>query len=167
MTSLRGRYFTELQPFYRATAMRDIDRHTYTALGISEYALMCQAGEAAFRVLVSQWPEARRILVMCGTGNNGGDGWVLARLAHEAGLDCRVALFGDPSRIAGAARMAYDAWCESNMRAHVNAETLNAGDLEIGVCDIVIDALTGIGLSGPARGDFVELITLILSLIHI
>ena len=58
--------------------MRDIDRQTYTALGISEYALMCRAGEAAFQQLVSQWPEARRILVLCGTGNNGGDGWVLA-----------------------------------------------------------------------------------------
>ena len=141
--------------------MREIDRQTYTALGISEYALMCQAGEAAFQLLVSQWPEARRILVLCGTGNNGGDGWVLARLADKAGLECRVAVFGDPARIAGAARMGYDAWCESNRGALVNAETLNAGDLEIGACDIVIDALTGIGLSGPARADFVELITLV------
>ena len=161
MTSLSGRYFTELQPFYRAAAMREIDHQTYTALGISEYALMCRAGEAAFQQLVSQWPEARRTLVLCGTGNNGGDGWVLARLAANAGLECRVALFGDTSRIVGAARMAYDAWCESNKEAHVNAETLNAGDLEIGACDIVIDALTGIGLSGPARADFVELIALV------
>ena len=81
--------------------MREIDRQTYTALGISEYALMCRAGEAAFQLLVSQWPEARRILVLCGTGNNGGDGWVLARLADKAGLDCRVALFGDPSPYSG------------------------------------------------------------------
>ena len=141
--------------------MREIDRQTYTALGISEYALMCRAGEAAFQLLVSQWPKARRILVLCGTGNNGGDGWVLARLADKAGLECRVAVFGDPARIAGAARMAFDVWCESNSGAHVNAETLNAGDLEIGACDIVIDALTGIGLSGPSRADFVELIMLV------
>jgi len=161
MTSLSGRYFSELQPFYRATAMREIDRQTYTALGISEYALMCRAGEAAFHALISQWPKARRILVLCGTGNNGGDGWVLARLADEAGLECRVALFGDPARIAGAARMAYGAWCESNSGTHCNAETLNPGDLEIDACDIVIDALTGIGLSGPARAAFVELITLV------
>ena len=161
MTSLSGRYFTKLQPFYGAAAMRDIDRQTYTALGMTEYALMCRAGEAAFQQLVSQWPEARRILVLCGTGNNGGDGWVLARLAANAGLECRVALFGDTSRIAGAARMAYDAWCESSRGAHVNAETLNADDLEVGACDIVIDALTGIGLSGPARAAFVELITLV------
>lgn len=161
MTSLSGRYFSELQPFYRSRAMREIDRQTYTALGISEYALMCRAGEAAFQLLVSQWPEARRILVLCGTGNNGGDGWVLARLADEAGLECRVALFGDPARIAGAARMAYGAWCESNSGTHCNAETLNPGDLEIDACDIVIDALTGIGLSGPARAAFVELITLV------
>ena len=141
--------------------MRDIDRQTYTALGISEYALMCRAGEAAFQLLVSRWPKARRILVLCGTGDNGGDGWVVVRLAHNARLDCRVALFGDPARIVGAARMAYDAWRESNRGAPVNAQTLNVGDLEIGACDIVIDALTGIGLSGPARADFVELIALV------
>ena len=141
--------------------MRQIDRKTYTALGISEYALMCRAGEAAFHELVSQWPEARRILVLCGIGNNGGDGWVLAKLAATAGFECRVALFGDAARIAGAARMAFDAWCESNSGAHVNAETLNADDLEVGACDIVIDALTGIGLSGPARAAFLELITLV------
>ena len=78
---MNAKYFREVQPFYRASAMREVDRQTYMALGISEYALMCQAGGAAFRVLVSQWPEARRILILCGTGNNGGDGWVLARLA--------------------------------------------------------------------------------------
>ena len=61
--------------------MREIDRQTYAALGISEYELMCEAGKAAFHLLASQWPKARHILVLCGTGNNGGDGWVLARLA--------------------------------------------------------------------------------------
>ena len=66
--------------------MREVDRQTYKALGISEYALMCRAGEAGFRALTSQWPDARRIIVFCGTGNNGGDGWVLVRLAQEFSL---------------------------------------------------------------------------------
>ena len=108
VTPFSGNYFTELQPFYRAVAMREIDRQTSTTRGISEYDLMCEAGKAAFNVLASQWPEARRIFVLCGTGNNGGDGWVLARLAHDAGYDCRVALFGDPSRVVGTARIAHD-----------------------------------------------------------
>ena len=43
--------------------MRELDRQTYTALGISEYELMCEAGRAAFHVLASHWPEARHILV--------------------------------------------------------------------------------------------------------
>lgn len=141
--------------------MREVDRQTYTALGISEYALMCNAGEAAFHVMASQWPEARRIRVLCGTGNNGGDGWVLARLAQEAGYDCRVALFGDPSRISGAARMAHDAWRDSTSATYSNAETLSAEALEADPCDIVIDALMGIGLSGPAREAFVGLVTVI------
>ena len=141
--------------------MREVDRQTYTALGISEYALMCQAGAAAFRVLVSQWPEARRILVLCGTGNNGGDGWVLARLAQGAGFDCRVALFGDASRISGAARMAHDAWCNSTSAAYSNAEGLITSGLDADEYDVVVDALTGIGLAGPARDSAVRLIAVI------
>ena len=161
MTSLDGRYLTELQPFYPAVAMRELDRQTYTALGISEYALMCRAGEAAFDVLASHWPEARQILILCGTGNNGGDGWVLARLAHDAGYQCRVALFGDPARIAGTARIAHDAWRDSTAATYSNAERLSTGELEGESCDLVIDALTGIGLSGSPRDPFVELIALI------
>ena len=158
---MNAKYFSEAQPFYRASAMREVDRQTYTALGISEYALMCQAGAAAFRVLVSQWPEARRILVLCGTGNNGGDGWVLARLAQDAGFDCRVALFGEASRISGAARVAHDAWCNSTSAAYSNAEALITSGLATGECDVVVDALTGIGLAGPARDAAIELITVI------
>ena len=161
MPSLSGRYFTELQPFYQAVAMREIDRQTHTALGISEYELMCEAGKAAFHVLASQWPEARYILVLCGTGNNGGDGWVLARLAHDAGYECRVALFGDPSRIAGVARIAHDAWRDSTTATYSNAERLSTGELEGESLDLVIDALTGIGVSGPPRDTFLELIALI------
>ncbi len=141
--------------------MRELDRQTYTALGISEYELMCEAGKAAFHVLAIHWPEARHILVLCGTGNNGGDGWVLARLAHDAGYQCRVALFGDPSRIAGTARIAYDAWRDSTTATFSNAERLSTGELGGESCDLVIDALTGIGLSGSPRDPFVELIALI------
>ena len=141
--------------------MREIDRLTHTALGISEYELMFEAGKAAFHELVSQWPEARHLLVLCGTGNNGGDGWVLARLAHDAGYDCRVALFGDPSRIAGTSRVAHDAWRDNTTATYADAVSLSAGELEAESCDIVIDALTGIGLSGPPRDAFVDLITLI------
>ena len=158
---MNAKYFSDTQPFYRASAMREVDRQTYTALGISEYALMCKAGAAAFSELVSQWAEARRILVLCGTGNNGGDGWVLARLAQDAGFDCQVALLGDASRISGAARMAYDAWCSSTSVAHSNAEALITGGLDADEYDVVVDGLTGIGLAGPARDAAVRLITVI------
>ena len=158
---MNAKYFSALQPFYRASAMREVDRQTYTALGISEYALMCRAGEAGFRVLTSQWPDARRIIVFCGTGNNGGDGWVIARLAQDAGYDCRVALVGDPARISGPARMAHDAWCDITSVALLNAEDLSADELEIDAFDIMVDALTGIGFSGPAREALGDLIAVI------
>ena len=154
-------YFSDAQPFYRAASMREVDQLTYKALGISEYGLMCKAGDAAFKVLASRWPGARRILVLCGTGNNGGDGWVLARLASEAGYDCRVALFGELSRISGPARQACDAWCEGGLRTHLNATALNDSEVGADHCDVVVDALAGIGMSGAARESFVELIRMI------
>ena len=51
------------------------------AQGLSEDELMIKAGEAAFRALLEKWPEAATLAVLCGRGNNGGDGWVVARLA--------------------------------------------------------------------------------------
>ncbi len=141
--------------------MRNVDQQTHKALGISEFDLMCKAGEAALHVLASQWPPAQRILVLCGTGNNGGDGWVLARLAAEAGYDCQVALFGAPSRISGPARLAWNAWRDGALGEHLNAEDLSSESLEADHYDVVVDALTGIGLSGPARDTFIDLVTMV------
>ena len=141
--------------------MRNVDQQTHKALGISEFDLMCKAGEAALHVLASQWPPAQRILVLCGTGNNGGDGWVLARLAAEAGYDCQVALFGAPSRISGPARLAWNAWRDGALGEHLNAEDLSSDRLEADHYDVVVDALTGIGLSGPARDTFIDLVTMV------
>ena len=70
--------------------MRRLDRCAIEEFGISGEALMSRAGAAAFAVLRQCWPKAERIAVLCGTGNNGGDGFVLARLAHEAGIEVRV-----------------------------------------------------------------------------
>ena len=158
---MSAKHFTEAQPFYRAAPMRDVDQQTCKALRISEFDLMCKAGAAALQVLARQWPDARRIMILCGTGNNGGDGWVLAQLLIEAGYHCQVALLGDPSRIVGAARTACDSWRDSTLADHVNAEALSPDSLEAGRYDVVVDALTGIGLAGPARDTFVALVTMI------
>jgi NAD(P)H-hydrate repair Nnr-like enzyme with NAD(P)H-hydrate epimerase domain len=86
---------------YRAEQVRGFDRAAIEGLGIPGATLMARAGAAAFRALRARWPEARRLAVVCGAGNNGGDGYVVARLAREAGLEAGVLAVADPARLRG------------------------------------------------------------------
>jgi ADP-dependent NAD(P)H-hydrate dehydratase / NAD(P)H-hydrate epimerase len=92
---------------HSAAEVRAMDRHAIDVQGIPGYTLMQRAGEAAFDLLLAAWPAARRVLVACGAGNNGGDGYVVARLAREAGLEVAVAALADPSRLTGDAARAH------------------------------------------------------------
>src|SRR5712671_6718353 len=76
---------------HSTAAVRAADRYAIEVLGVPGHALMTRAGEAALGALRAQWPLARRVLVLAGAGNNGGDGYVLARYARAAGLAVTVA----------------------------------------------------------------------------
>src|SRR5688572_11953541 len=93
---------------HTAAQVRALDRHAIDDLQLPSYSLMTRAGEAALGALRSCWPSAQRIAIVCGPGNNGGDGYVLARLAREQRLE--VAVFGlhEPGRLQGDARRAHD-----------------------------------------------------------
>jgi len=71
-------------PLYTAAQVRELDRLSIEEAGIPGYTLMTRAGESCWQVLRSNWPAARRLWVLCGAGNNGGDGYVVARLALAA-----------------------------------------------------------------------------------
>ena len=92
---------------YRAGDVRELDRLAIEAGGVPGIELMERAGLESFRVLRDRWPAARRVAVVAGPGNNGGDGFVVARLAASEGLSVSVTLVGDAARIAGDARTAY------------------------------------------------------------
>ena len=132
---------------YRAAQVRAMDRYAIEQLGISGTVLMERAGAAAYALLQQRWPQARTIAVICGTGNNGGDGFVVARLAAEAGLDVRVLLLGDSNRLQG------DALAASQRLQSVDIDPVPFdGDL-LSLCDLVVDAILGIGLQGPVEGE--------------
>ncbi|MFN3843935.1 MAG: NAD(P)H-hydrate dehydratase [Rehaibacterium terrae] len=136
-------------PLYRAQDARAIDRRAIEGLGVPAFELMSRAGAAAWRLLRERWPQARRIGVACGPGNNGGDGYVLARLAHEGG--CRVELVAlQPPRTAEA-RQAAAEWQAAGGRTQV----FEAGLPEV---DLWVDALFGIGLTRAPEGAARELI---------
>jgi len=89
---------------YRAEQVRELDRVAIQVLGIPGYTLMTRAGEAVYRALRTRWPEAGRITVVCGVGNNAGDGYVVARCARADGLDVGVVEVGDAGRLRGTPR---------------------------------------------------------------
>lgn len=128
---------------YRAAQVRELERIAMAQCGLSDGVLLERAGRAAFELLRRRWPEAHRIAVVCGVGNNGGDGFVLARLARAAGLEVALYQVGEAARLRGAALAAAQA-------VGLTAQPLAAGALR--GCDVVVDALLGIGLRGEVRG---------------
>lgn len=117
------------------------------AAGTPGYALMCRAGAAAHACLRENWPDAQRIVVVAGSGNNGGDGMVLARLALQDGLAVSVMLLGDSSALRGEAALA----CADLREA--GGSLLPFDGALLGTADVVVDALLGIGMRGPLRED--------------
>jgi NAD(P)H-hydrate epimerase len=137
---------------FSAAQVRAMDAHAIERLGIPGYTLMGRAGEAALDCLARRWPGARRVLVLCGAGNNAGDGYVLARLATAAGLRVTVAALTDPARLRGDAA-----------RAH--ADFADAGGTTVGFspallrdADVVVDGLLGTGLDREVGGAYAECI---------
>ena len=140
---------------YSCAQVRALDRQAIETLGIPGYTLMRRAGEATLRCLRSRWPAARRIAVVCGAGNNGGDGYVVARLAREAGYDVRVLAVTSPQRLRGDALTA----CEDWRAIGGSIQPFCAPALD--ACDVIVDGLLGTGLTGEVRADVAQVIAAI------
>ncbi len=132
--------------------MREIDRSALAALGISGIELMRRASSAALSNLRRRWPQVSRICVHCGPGNNGGDGFLLAVLAREAGLQVDVVALTPASH--GDAAAARGAWEQGGGRVH----SWNL-DAALPIAELHVDALYGIGLNRapePAAARLIE-----------
>jgi len=92
---------------YSVAAVRETDRTTIEDHGVPGYTLMTRAGEAAVREAMAMFPDTRRWQIVCGAGNNGGDGYVVARLAALEGIAASVLTLVDPDKLAGDAATAY------------------------------------------------------------
>jgi NAD(P)H-hydrate epimerase len=130
---------------YTAAQTRDLDRTAIATLGIAGFVLMQRAAAAAWRVLKKRWPNARRIVVMCGPGNNGGDGYLLARTAKDAGLDARVIALAKPKESSPDALRAHDEWIASGGKIATSTDPIPDAD-------VYVDALFGTGLQRPSEG---------------
>ncbi len=137
-----------------AAEMQACDRATTERFGIPSLNLMRAASAAVAALARERFPQARRITVLCGRGNNGGDGMMAARLLADAGLEVTTLLLGAPGLLTGDAAVA---WSEltNPMRGQVRVVT-EARDLArhkdaLGA-DLLVDALVGTGFKPPLKG---------------
>jgi len=130
---------------YSAEQVRALDRCAIDEFKTPGIDLMERAGNATFQALRRRWPGLRHIAVFCGGGNNGGDGFVIARLAKQAGLDVQVCLLADEARIKGDAQLAYT-------RMRLSLPVIKDIEHLEGSPEIIVDAILGTGLSGEIEG---------------
>lgn len=128
--------------------MAQADRLTIAG-GVPGVELMERAGAAVADAAQAHYPIARRVAVVAGPGNNGGDGFVGARLLRERGYDVQVLLAGDQARLKGDAAAAAEKWAGEILAAH---------PASLGQVDLVIDGLFGAGLERPVTGQAAAMI---------
>lgn len=137
---------------YSVDSVVRLERVAINQFNIPAYELMKRAGDAVFQVLKTKYSQHKKILVLCGAGNNAGDGYVVARLARQAGLDVRVISLIDPASLKNEAQLAYQDWlsiAENTVAANTTAEISLIDE-----ADIIIDALLGTGLTREVSAEW-------------
>ncbi len=137
-----------------ARQMREIDRKTIEDYGIASPVLMERAGLAVAARVRQSFDRSARVVVLAGSGNNGGDGLVAARLLHNEGWDVRVFLLSQPERLSPDCLRQYETARMTGVRI-VEARPPALKDLRSA---LVIDAMLGTGLNKPLRGDMAAVV---------
>lgn len=140
-------------PIYQSEQIRAFEHLAQERFGISGQTMMQRAGQAAFDFLLKRWPHTKKIAVLCGSGNNGGDGYVVATLAQQQGLSVNVWQVGQHEKMKEEAAWAYEL-CQ---KANVSVRPFHDA-IDLQSCDLIVDAICGIGLHQALRADIVAVI---------
>ena len=145
---LSGMDYSGLERLYTAEQTQALDSAAIHSHGIPGITLMARAAQASFDCLLSLWPQTNCVQILCGTGSNGGDGYLLADIAHKRGIDVTVWQLGNADRISGDAALALQQAVENGVeiRTFCTGCLANSG--------VVVDAMLGTGLSGDLREPF-------------
>ncbi|MGD9862697.1 MAG: NAD(P)H-hydrate dehydratase [Pseudodonghicola sp.] len=141
-----------------AAQMRAIEQAAIAAGEATGLELMERAGQGVVAAVFEEWPELslapRRAVVLCGPGNNGGDGFVVARLLKARGWDVEVFLHGDPAKLPPDAKANCERWCELGLVKELTYRSVkDAPD-----ADLYFDAVFGTGLTRPVTGELGDLL---------
>jgi ADP-dependent NAD(P)H-hydrate dehydratase / NAD(P)H-hydrate epimerase len=142
-----------------AAEMREVDRLTTERFGVPSHQLMEAAGKSVAEVFLEQYGHRNadppgRIVVLCGKGNNGGDGFVVARYLKEEAEQVDVYLFAKPEELRGDAAKNFERWREQGGSVTLlqNEPDWEKAWAEISAAEVIVDALLGTGIRGPASG---------------
>lgn len=140
------------ETLYTAAQTRALDHCAIHEHSIPGIVLMSRAAGTAFSRLIEFWPDPGCLQILCGTGNNGGDGFLIADIAHKRGIQVTVLQLGEPGKIVGDALLA-------RQQALANGVTIVPFEASLLTSDgVIVDALLGTGLGGEVRGDYVQAI---------
>ncbi|MDR9467050.1 NAD(P)H-hydrate dehydratase [Marinospirillum sp.] len=145
-TQLPG-HFQQGWPLYSAEAAGSLDRQVIAA-GTPGFELMQRAARSAWQLIQQRWPQAERISVLCGGGNNGGDGLLVALLAAQAGKQVHLWVATDPQKYRNEAAQAWQAVTKAGLKVEEGEPDAQA----LASDELLVDALLGIGLQGEVRG---------------
>ena len=139
-----------------AAEMREIDRVTSERFGVPSLTLMETAGSAIADFILQNHTHANRVTVLCGKGNNGGDGFVVARKLHRAGRVVEVLLLGSRTELKGDALTMFERLPLRPIEV-TNQPELDA-ERSLANCDLLVDAILGTGFRSPVTGLYAEAI---------
>ena len=137
---------------YNAESVRELDRLAIQQLAIPSIVLMKRAGRAAFDELLDAWGKPGLITVFCGSGNNAGDGYIVAALAAEKGIAARVIELADVKKLSSDAALARDYGLKAGVSFQPFADDLTLDE------GVIVDALLGIGFQNVLREPYPDAI---------
>jgi NAD(P)H-hydrate epimerase len=147
------------EALFSADAVRQIDRYIIDQQGVDGFELMQSAAHAAFRSLVRHWRHCGSVLVLCGAGNNGGDGYLVAANAKRHGLAVSCIAVSPTGKLSGDARKAWQKALADGVGV-LELDALGQSSLDdlFAGAGLIVDAMLGTGVSGAPREPFAALI---------
>jgi ADP-dependent NAD(P)H-hydrate dehydratase / NAD(P)H-hydrate epimerase len=143
--------------------MHQMDQYTIEQIGLPGVVLMENAGAKVVEEILESSPcEKPKVIVLAGGGNNGGDGFVIARRLFDLGLDPLLCLLVEPNRIKGDAKVHLDVYLNRDLPIfHLQERSLKELRNELSHADIIVDAILGTGVNGPVREPFTQVISMV------